>query len=108
MKEIAFKSEVLLFLDELIISLVEKEYFGFIESAEEYVNNLYDAILNNLPGMSPHQAPQELIHYGKYYIKIKVNKRTTWYVFFETLQNRYLIQFITNNHTPQSESYSAK
>lgn len=103
MKEIAFKNEVLLFLDELIISLVEKEYFGFIESAEAYVNHLYDAILKNLPKPNPHKTPEQLIHYGKYYIKIKANRRTTWYVFFEHSQNRYLVQFITNNHTPQSE-----
>lgn len=59
MKEIAFKNEVLLFLDELIISLLEKKYFGFIESAEASVNHLYDAILKDLPALKPHETPKE-------------------------------------------------
>lgn len=102
MKKIVVKNDVLQFLDELVTILVQKEYFGFVESAEEYVNKLYDAIYSDLPTLTHHKTPKELEHYGKYYVKIKGSKRTTWYVFFKRMKNRYLIQFITNNHVPQS------
>lgn len=32
------------YLDDLIKVLYKKEYFGFIESAEIYVSNIYDFI----------------------------------------------------------------
>jgi len=102
MQKIIVKKEVLLFLDELITTLVESEYFGFAESAKDYVNKLYDAIYNDLPGLMHHVTPDKLKQYGSYYAKIKSNKRTTWYVFFDKRSNRYFVEFIANNHTPHS------
>lgn len=102
MKEVVIKNDVLQFLDELVTVLFQKEYFGFLESAEEYVIHLYDTIYNDLPTLKHHPSPKELEQHGKYYVKIQRNKRTTWYIFFDKMGNRYLIEFITNNHSPQS------
>lgn len=101
-KIVLIKAEVILFLDELVTLLVEKEYFSFPKNAEIYVNKLYDAIYD-LPSLKHYETPQELIRYGKYYVKIKGSKQTMWYVFFDKMDNRYLVEFITNNHSPQSE-----
>lgn len=102
-KVVVIKTEVLLFLDELVEILVENKYFSFLKNAEKYVNNLYDAIYNDLPSLKHYDTPQQLKRYGNYYVKIKGSKQTMWYVFFDKMDNRYLIEFITNNHAPQSE-----
>lgn len=102
MEEIIISYRVRNFLRELITILYQEEYFGFLESAEEYVNNLIDEILQ-LSLKTHHHTPEQLKKYGSYYVKIKGSKRTMWYVFFEKHENRYLIEFITNNHTPLSE-----
>ncbi|MFT4205137.1 MAG: hypothetical protein QM610_14625 [Chitinophagaceae bacterium] len=47
-------------------------------------------------------TPPALSQCGNHYIKIKASKRTMWYVFFDKSRNRYLINFITNNHAPES------
>lgn len=101
MEEIIISYEVRAFLKELTFILHQKEYFGFLGTSEIYVNSLIDGILQ-LPGTLHYETPQELKKYGNYYVKIKSNKRTTWYVFFDKSENRFLVEFITNNHTPQS------
>lgn len=102
MEEIIISYEVRNYLIHLTNILYQRGYFGFLETAEEYVNNLIDEILQ-LPSQAHHETPNELKKYGTYYIKIENNKRTMWYVFFEKNHQRYLIQFVTNNHAPQSE-----
>ncbi len=101
MKKITVSSQALLFLDELVTTLVQNEYFGFLDTSLEYVNQIYDFIENDLTNVIHYPTPKELLKYGKYYAKLKVNNRTTWYVFFDKMDNRYFIEFITNNHTPQ-------
>lgn len=90
------------FLKSLVLTLYHEEYFSFVESAEEYVNRIYDGIYTGLPQSTHHQTPPELTKYGNYYVKLKGSKRTMWYVFFDKSGNRYIIEFITNSHTPQS------
>jgi hypothetical protein len=101
MEEIIISQEVRTFLKELTTTLHQKQYFAFPETAQEYVNTLIEGILK-LPTATHHVTPQELINCGRHYVKLKGNKRTMWYVFFEKSGNRYLIQFITNNYSPQS------
>ena len=36
------------FLDDLVRVLYKKEYFGFIETAEEYVSKIYDVVPDNI------------------------------------------------------------
>jgi CRISPR/Cas system endoribonuclease Cas6 (RAMP superfamily) len=89
-------------LKQLVWILYNEEYFGFEEDAHKYVEKLKKAIYNDLPNLTHYETPLEIKKYGRYYVKLKGNKRTMWYVFFEKSGNRYLIQFITNNYSPQS------
>jgi hypothetical protein len=108
MEKIIFvSSDVVAFLKQLVWTLYSEEYFGFEESAHEYVEKLRKTIYNDLPGLIHYETPQELRKYGRYYVKLKSNKRTMWYVFFDKYENRYLVEFITNNHAPQSEYLNA-
>lgn len=101
-KEIIIGKAVVIFLKELTATLFQKEYFGFLETAEDYVNDLIDGMYMQLYSENHYEAPAALKHYGNYYVKIKGSKRTTWYVFFDKNESRYFIEFITNNHTPHS------
>jgi hypothetical protein len=51
--EIVFTSNVIRYLDDLVVTLYKEEYFGFIESAEEYVSNIYDAVPERIKKISP-------------------------------------------------------
>jgi len=104
---IIYSPSVRAYLIELIAILYEKEYFGFEESAHEYVEQIRQSIRADLPQETNHQTiPKELKHYGKYYIKIKRNSRTTWYVIFDKMDSRYFVEYITNNHTSQSAFFN--
>ena len=87
--EIIFSKNVVFYLDELVWILYKKEYFGFMDTAEEYVSNIYDNASENIKLNNHRQTPKPLQYFGKHYIFFKVNPRTTWFVFFEKkgLQN---------------------
>lgn len=102
-KIISLSPEVIQFLKKLVWILYEKEYFRFQEDAHDYANKLENSIRKDLPTIKHHISPEELKHYGKFYAKIKSNQRTTWYVFFDQSANRILVQFMANNHVPESE-----
>jgi hypothetical protein len=90
-------------LDDLVRVLYKKEYFGFIETAEEYVLKIYDAVPENIK-LSPHKSTlKNLQHLGSNYIFYKSNNRTTWYVFFERKNQKYLITGIINNHCQEAK-----
>lgn len=91
------------YLNELIIRLYENEYFGFLESAETYVSNIYDSIPELVEKQKHKQTPAELQKHGKFYISYSSNKRTNWYIFFNRRENRFLIKYITNNHMPDAK-----
>ncbi len=86
------------FLDDLVRILYKKEYFGFIDTAENYVLKIYDAIEKDVCITKHQETPAELSYLGSSYIFYKSNKRTTWYVFFERKENNYLITGILNNY----------
>lgn len=87
------------YLEELVFILYENEYFGFENDAQEYVQKIYDFIEYNLPIFPFRNTPENLIELGSKYIFYKANHTTTWYIFFENLENRYLVTFITNSHS---------
>lgn len=91
--------EVELYLNDLTFLLFEKEYFGFLESSFEYVDDLVDFIENNLPIFPAKNTPSNLIYLGSKYIFFKANNHTTWFIFFEVHKNRYLVTYITNNYS---------
>lgn len=99
--EVIFAPSVISFLDDLVVILYKKEYFGFIESAEKYVDDIYDAVPERIK-KSPHKKTPKLIKYlGSEYIFYKSNARTTWYVFFEKRNQNYLITVIINNYSEE-------
>lgn len=102
MEEIIINDDVIIFLKELVYKLYTKEYFGFVDSAEDYVNNISDFVFAELPNVKHRKTPKELQKYGDYYTMYRANKRTAWYVFFNKKGNRYVIEYITNNHVAKA------
>jgi hypothetical protein len=101
---IIFLPEVLEYFNELATILYEKEYFGFEESALQYVDDLLTDIKTTLSSKQKKTAPLYFERYGvgMSYITIRKNKNTQWYVFFVTYKYNNeivcLIRHISNNH----------
>lgn len=100
--EIIFPPNVIDFLDGLVRILYKKEYFGFIETAEEYVSKIYDFVQDNITFSTHKVTPKKLKYLGSNYIFYKSNNRTTWYIFFEKRNQNYLITGIINNHCEEA------
>ena len=101
--KVVFTPKVIADLDNLVQILYKKEYFGFIESAEEYVSRIYDATYERCQLGIHKIAPKNISHLGTYYIFYKSNKRTTWYIFFEKKASAILITGISNNHCEEAK-----
>jgi len=97
-KVIILQQNISDFLENLVQILFDEEYFGFREQAQTYVRQIYDFIEFELVNFPFRKTPEKLLRYGSNYVFYKANNRTTWYVFFEQNENRYLITYITNNH----------
>lgn len=97
---VLFLPEVENYLVELIEILYQKQYFGFYESAMNYVEDLIQDIKNNLPSLLKKKAPAHFDRYGKnlYYVSYRKNHNTQWYVFFSIHNDTYLVRYIANNH----------
>jgi hypothetical protein len=89
-------------LDELIQKLYDKEYFGFLPSAENCIHKIYDFI-NTIPTQKSKLT--KVNRYGKYYCTYKANNKTSWYIIFDVIDDVYLISFITNNHSRNYPTY---
>ena len=96
--------EVEQYLESLKKVLFEKEYFGFEETAQKYVDDLFFDIKTNLPTKPHKPAPKYFDRYGKgmKYAVFRKNKRTSWYAFFKTYHENgktfYMVRYIANNH----------
>ena len=86
-----YQREVEQYLNNLITILFEKDYFIYHENAIDFVDQ-------NIAIFPHKETPKHLIHLGSKYIFYTSNKRTTWYIFFESKGNKYLITYVTNNH----------
>ncbi len=85
-------------MNELIELLFYKEYFGFEDTAQLYVQKIYDFFEYDLLNFPHKSTPIKLKKFGSNYVFFRPNNRTTWYIFFEKNNNRYLITHLTNNH----------
>ncbi|GAB6119679.1 hypothetical protein [Dysgonomonas termitidis] len=88
-------------LFELVEILYNEEYFGFYESALNYVIELRDEIEASIENLPKKKAPG---YFNKYkenlsYITINKNKNTSWYIFFLSGDAACYIYHIGNNHT---------
>ncbi len=97
--------EVRLYMAELAHVLYFNNYFGYRESAEKYVQELWVTIMTKLP-TAPHKpATPYFNRFGKNmrYAAFPKNKQTCWYAFFDIYDTGseifYLVRYISNNHT---------
>jgi len=99
------------FYYDLEIVLLEKGYFGYKETADKYVADLFYDIETNLPTLRHKPAPKYYDKYGKNmcYAAFIKNRRTTWYAFFSKHEKDgkiiYLVRYIGNNHTEAHHLY---
>ncbi|MEP6805276.1 MAG: hypothetical protein ABI892_12190 [Flavobacterium sp.] len=100
--EVVFTPSVIQYLDDLVMILYKKEYFGFIKSAEEYVSNIYTEVPERIKRSKHNKTPKSLQYLGLNYVFYKHNDRTTWYAFFEKRDQNYLITGIINNYCEEA------
>ena len=100
---ILISDDAALYLDDLVKILYNKDYFGFIESAELYMFRIYEFIDQNIQYFPSKVRPNELYGYGENYIFYKINPRTTWYIFFQKSDNNYLVTQVINNHCQEAK-----
>lgn len=105
-KIVHYSEEVETYLNQLIDILFEKEYFGFKEDAQIYVAKIKWFIDDNISVYPPKKVPIELKEFGEKYILYKANPQTTWYIFYIQDEHRFLIKFITNNHTDIIQNFN--
>ena len=106
MERIDYLPVVRTYLEDLILTLFEKEYFGFKDSAKKYVSKLIDYIDKEALTIPHKTSPRQLSHLGKYYFIYRANNLTTWYIFLEKDAVGCIITFITNNHTPLASEFN--
>ena len=89
------------YLDSLVYILYKKEYFGFIESADVYIDKIYEFIEQDIQNFPARKTPETLKNFRSNYIFYKSNQRTTWYIFFEKMNDNYLITNIINSNSEE-------
>ncbi|MDR3286112.1 MAG: hypothetical protein LBT27_01545 [Prevotellaceae bacterium] len=98
--EIQYLETVVEDLNRLVDILYERDYFGFKDSAKQYVDDMKSYIEQHIARAISHIAPSYFIKYGtnmRYFI-YNSNKQTSWYIFFQKSDNKFLVRHITNNH----------
>ncbi len=73
MEKINYGPIILAKLERMTSILFDKEYFGFISSAENYVQGITDFI-NTIPSIAPRKTKNK--KYGRYYARYVVKKQT--------------------------------
>ncbi len=89
------------YLNNLVDILVEEEYLGFYETAEKYVNNIYDFINDELSYIYFKKTKSAYKKLGTFYTTYRASKHTSWVIFFENNNAQILVTHITNNHTQE-------
>lgn len=102
--KVLFLPEVRFYFRELMDILFEKEYFGFEDSAIQYVRDLVQEIEKELPCKPARPAPRYFDKYVKhmFYASFRKSRQTVWYVFYTKYRLKgetvYLVRFMSNNH----------
>ena len=97
--EIIYSQNFIDYVDELTLVLYRLKYFSFIESSYHYTDKIYDFVDENIDKPISRQSPKAFQKFGAFYMKYKANENTTWYIFFDRRDNRFLVNHILNNHT---------
>ena len=107
---VVYNENVKLSFFELVDILYQKEYFGFLDEAKEYVSMIEQYFKIEIPklhrlGLSK-KAMSYFERYGEnlYFIAYRRTKsRTTWYAFYEVFDDKYFkVVHIINNHTVEA------
>jgi len=107
---VVFHENVKLLFFELIDILYQKEYFGYLNEAKEYVSQIEQYFTTEIPklhqlGLTKKAMPY-FTRYGEnlfFAAYRKTKSRTTWYAFYEVFGNRYFkVVHIINNHTEEA------
>lgn len=94
---IRYHNEVEIYLERLIEVLYKKQYFGFEDSAFEYVLKIYLFIEQKLLILNHKKSPNQLISKGEFYITYESSHHTSWYIFFDKQELDIVITYISNN-----------
>jgi len=88
-RQIIFSKKVELYLNELMLLLFEKDYFGFPDSAKSYVDLLISFAEQHIGILHGKDAPAffQRFGYDLKYITFHANKRTSWYIFYQERNN---------------------
>ena len=102
MKEVVYTKQALLQFEESVKELVEQGYFGEEDYAIMYMRDIFRHFALNLQNSVSVAAPEYFNRYGVdgktlYYVRYRKNAHTTWYAFYEELENVYSIVYLANN-----------
>ena len=105
MEEIIILPELEDKLFDLVSILCNEEYFGFLDSALSYVDNIVNFIYT-IPALRYKETAHK--KFGEYYCSYKANRNTTWYITFDKQDHKFIVQYITNNHTEEYPYFISK
>ena len=102
MKEVVYTRQALLQFEESVKELVEQRYFSEEDYAVDYMREIFRYFALNLQNSVFVKALEYFDRYkvdGKdiYYVRYRKSSHTTWYAFFEELENVYSIVYLANN-----------
>ena len=88
--------------EESVKELVEQGYFGEEDYAVMYMRDIFRYFALNLQNSLSVDAPEYFTRYcddGKnlHFVRYRKNAHTTWYAFYEELENVYSIVYLANN-----------
>ena len=102
MKEVVYTPQALLQFEESVRALVEQNYFSEEDYAVDYMRNIFRHFALNLQYSVKTKSPSYFERYtvdGKelFYVTYRKSSRTTWYAFYEELENVYSIVYLATN-----------
>lgn len=86
-------------LDDLAKVLYQRKYFSFVEDVDVYIDKIYDFVENNVEYPISKISPENFQKHGKKYLRYDANSQTSWYIFFDQKDHRFLVNHILNNHS---------
>ena len=107
---VVFNDNVKQLFFDLIDILYQKEYFGSLDEAKEYVSKIEHYFTTEIPKLHHMGLTKKAMPYFRKYGNNlflasyrKTKTRTTWYAFYEIFDDRYFkVVHIINNHTEEA------
>ena len=102
MKKVLFHEQALLQLEETVEELVDKGYFSEEDYAVDYVRDIIRYFSLNLNNLVSHESPTFFNRYRVdktelHYVVYRKSYRTTWYAFYEELDEAFSIVYLGTN-----------